>query len=161
MAVTVAQSDDAVRSVTVLGSTGSVGCNTLDLIARNIDAYAVEALTANTNATLLAEQAIRFRPKLAVIADESQYSNLKRKLSGTEIRVEAGREALVEAAQHPAEWVMAAIVGAAGLEPTLAATRRGVIVAPGQQGVSRLCRPHLHGGGSIERRDSASGRFRA
>lgn len=129
MAVTLPRSDDAVRTVTVLGSTGSVGCNTLDLIARNRDGYAIEALTANKNETLLADQARQFRPRLTVIADSSRYTALKKELSGTGLQVEAGREALIEAAQRPAEWVMAAIVGAAGLEPTLAAARRGAIVA--------------------------------
>ena len=129
MAVKSLNSDDGVRTVTVLGSTGSVGCNTLDLIARRPDEYSVEVLTANTNYALLAEQALRFEPGLAVIADKDKYSELKSELSGTGIQIEAGRDALVEAAARPAEWVMAAIVGAAGLEPTLAAARRGAIVA--------------------------------
>ena len=129
MAMTTPGADGAARTVTVLGSTGSVGRDTLDLIARSSGEYAVEALTANTNHALLAEQASRFRPGLAVIADKARYSDLKAELSGTGIRVEAGRDALVEAAGRPAEWVMAAIVGAAGLEPTLAAARRGAIVA--------------------------------
>ena len=129
MAMTTPDADGAARTVTVLGSTGSVGRNTLDLIARSSGEYVVEALTANTNCALLAEQASRFRPELAVIADKAGYSELKAELSGTGIRVEAGRDALVEAAGRPAEWVMAAIVGAAGLEPTLAAARRGAIVA--------------------------------
>ena len=129
MAMTTPGADGAARTITVLGSTGSVGRDTLDLIARSSGEYTVEALTANTNYVLLAEQASRFRPGLAVIADKARYSDLKTELSGTGIRVEAGRDALVEAAGRPAEWVMAAIVGAAGLEPTLAAARRGAIVA--------------------------------
>ena len=129
MAVTLPRAKNAVRTVTVLGSTGSVGCNTLDLISRNPDGYSLVALTANTNVALLAEQARQFRPTVTVIADQSKYSSLKKELSGTGLQVEAGREALIEAAQRPAEWVMAAIVGAAGLEPTLAAARRGAIVA--------------------------------
>jgi len=129
MAVKSLNANGGVRTVTVLGSTGSVGCNTLDLIARRPDEYSVETLTANTNCALLAEQALRFEPGLAVIADKDKYSELKRELSGTGIQIEAGRDALVEAAARPTEWVMAAIVGAAGLEPTLAAARRGAIVA--------------------------------
>lgn len=129
MAVTLPQVDGDVRTVTVLGSTGSVGCNTLDLIARNRDGYAIEALTANINVKLLAAQARQFRPGLTVIADESSYADLKDELAGTGLRIAAGREALIEAAGRPAEWVMAAIVGAAGLEPTLAAARRGSIIA--------------------------------
>ena len=101
----------------------------MELIARDPDAYVVEALTAGRNVSHLAEQARALRPKLAVIADPAGYEPLRDALSGTGIEVAAGAEAVVEAAQRPAGWVMAAIVGAAGLEPTLAATRRGAIVA--------------------------------
>ena len=130
MAVTVPrQRPDAMRrSVTILGSTGSVGCNTIDLISRQPDAFSVEALTGNRNVALLAEQARRLRPKIAVAAEPSAYRALKQELAGSGIEVAAGPEALVEAANRPAEWVMASIVGAAGLEPTLAAVRRGAIV---------------------------------
>jgi 1-deoxy-D-xylulose-5-phosphate reductoisomerase len=119
----------APRSVTILGSTGSVGCNTLDLIEREPEAFAVEALTANGSAQRLAEQAKRVRAKLAVVADESRYRELKDALSGTGIETAAGAQAVADAAARPADWVMAAIVGAAGLAPTLAAVRRGAIVA--------------------------------
>jgi 1-deoxy-D-xylulose-5-phosphate reductoisomerase len=122
-------SPDQPRHVTVLGSTGSVGRNTVELIARDPDAYVVEALTAGRNVAHLAEQARALRPKLAVIADPDGYGPLRDALSGTGIELAAGAEAVVEAAQQPAGWVMAAIVGAAGLEPTLAATRRGAVVA--------------------------------
>jgi 1-deoxy-D-xylulose-5-phosphate reductoisomerase len=117
------------RTVTVLGSTGSVGCNTIDLIERNPDRYAVEALTANSNVALLAEQARRLKPRLAVVADERGYAELKTSLAGTGVQVAAGADAVIEAAERPADWVMAAIVGAAGLRPTLAAVRRGAVVA--------------------------------
>ena len=117
------------RSVTILGSTGSVGRNTLDLIARRPEAFAVEALTANGSATRLAEQARRVGAKLAVVADETRYQDLKAALAGSGIEAAAGAPALIEAAARPADWVMAAIVGAAGLAPTLAAVRRGAIVA--------------------------------
>ena len=119
----------APRSVTILGSTGSVGCNTLDLIEREPEAFTVEALTANGSAQRLAEQAKRVRAKLAVVADESRYRELKDALSGTGIETAAGAQAVTDAAARPADWVMAAIVGAAGLAPTLAAVRRGAIVA--------------------------------
>ena len=119
----------APRSVTILGSTGSVGCNTIDLIQRHPDAFTVEALTANNSVALLAEQARALRPRLAVVADPKGYEDLKDALAGTPIECAAGPAAVVEAAARPAEWVMAAIVGAAGLEPTLAAVRRGAIVA--------------------------------
>ena len=129
MSVISATTDVDVRTVTVLGSTGSVGRNSLDLISRNRQHYDVEVLTANTNETLLAEQARRFRPVLTVIADKTKYLALKEKLAGTGLAVEAGRNALIEAAKRPTDWVMAAIVGAAGLEPTMASARRGAIVA--------------------------------
>ena len=116
------------RSVTVLGSTGSVGCNTVDLLERNPEQFAVEALVANRNVEKLAEQAWRLRPKLAAVADAKAYAALKDALAGSGIEVAAGSEAVVEAAARPAEWVMSAIVGAAGLQPTLAAVRRGAII---------------------------------
>ena len=119
----------APRRVTVLGSTGSVGCNTLDLIEEWPESFVVEALTAHRNVELLARQAKKLGPRLAVIGDPALYGELKEALAGTAVSVAAGREALIEAAQLSAEWVMAAIVGAAGLEPTLAALRRGAIVA--------------------------------
>jgi 1-deoxy-D-xylulose-5-phosphate reductoisomerase len=117
------------RRVTVLGSTGSVGCNTIDLIERNPGRYAVEALTANSKVGLLAEQARRLKARLAVVADERLYGDLKAALADSGVEAAAGPAAVIEAAERPAEWVMAAIVGAAGLRPTLAAVRRGVIVA--------------------------------
>jgi len=116
------------RSVTILGSTGSVGCNTIDLLLRQPDAFRVEALTANRNVELLVEQALALRPRLVAVADESRYAALKDALSGTGIEVASGAQALVEAAARPTDWVMASIVGAAGLEPTMAAVRRGAIV---------------------------------
>ena len=119
----------APRRVTILGSTGSVGCNTLDLIERQPEAFAVEALTANDSVGRLAEQARRVGAKLAVVADSSRYQDLKEALAGSGVEVAAGARAVAEAAGRPAEWVMAAIVGAAGLAPTLAAVRRGAIVA--------------------------------
>ncbi|MGF1641850.1 MAG: 1-deoxy-D-xylulose-5-phosphate reductoisomerase [Rhodospirillales bacterium] len=125
---TLPRSEGQRRSVTILGSTGSVGRNTVDLISRQPGAYAVEALTGNRNVALLAEQARRLRPNLAVVAEPDAYLPLKQALEGTGVEVAAGPQALVEAASYPADWVMAAIVGAAGLEPTLAAVRRGVIV---------------------------------
>ena len=120
---------DAPRRVTILGSTGSVGCSTVDLIARHPDRFAVEALTAHANVAMLAEQAVQLGAQRAVIADDGQYAALREALAGTGIAVAAGERAVVEAASLPADWVMAAIVGAAGLEPTLAAVQRGAIVA--------------------------------
>jgi 1-deoxy-D-xylulose-5-phosphate reductoisomerase len=116
------------RRLTVLGSTGSVGSNTVELIARNRDAYEVEALTAGRNVERLAAQAREIQPRFAVIADPAGYEPLKDALAGTGIGIAAGASAVIEA-ERPSDWVMAAIVGAAGLEPTLAAARRGAIVA--------------------------------
>ena len=120
--------DQAPKRVTVLGSTGSVGANTIDLIERNRNAYEVEALTANRNVTGLAAQAIKLDARMAVVADPDCYLELKSALSGTGIEAAAGPDALVDAAERPSDWVMAAIVGSAGLRPTLAAVRRGITV---------------------------------
>jgi 1-deoxy-D-xylulose-5-phosphate reductoisomerase len=128
MAVNIA-AGEAPRSVTILGSTGSVGRSTIDLIARYPDQFAVTALTARGNVAGLAEQAKLLRARHAVIADEGAYHALRDALAGTGITVAAGHRAVAEAAGMPADWVMSAIVGAAGLEPTLAAVRRGAIVA--------------------------------
>jgi 1-deoxy-D-xylulose-5-phosphate reductoisomerase len=116
------------KRVTILGATGSVGRNTVDLIARAPDSFAVEALTANRDAARLAEQAKALGAKFAAVADPSAYGDLKAALSGTGIEAAAGPDAVVEAAGRPSDWVMAAIVGAAGLAPTLAAIRQGKTV---------------------------------
>jgi hypothetical protein len=120
---------DRPRRVTILGSTGSIGQSTVDLLLRNRDAFTVEALTAHHNTALLAEQAKALDARFAAVADPADYPALKEALSGTGIEVACGRAALVEAAVRPADWMMAGIVGAAGLEPTLAAVRQGRIVA--------------------------------
>jgi 1-deoxy-D-xylulose-5-phosphate reductoisomerase len=122
------------RSVTVLGSTGSIGVNTLDVIAHarktyGPQAFALVALTAGGNVKLLIEQARAFRPKRAVIGDVGLYEELKAGLAGTGIEAAAGREAVIEAAAMPSDFVMVAIMGAAAIQPALAAIRRGVIVA--------------------------------
>src|SRR5215469_13979502 len=117
------------RRVTILGSTGSIGCNTAELLAAEPELYTVEALVAQRNADRLAEQAKALKAKLAVVAEEGQFRALKEALAGSGIEAAAGRDAVVEAARRPADWVMAAIVGAAGLAPTLEAVRRGAFVA--------------------------------
>ncbi len=117
------------RRISVLGATGSIGENTLDLIGRDPSSYAVVALTGGRNAARLAELAVQHQAELAVIADESCYAELRARLAGTGIETAAGTDALVEAASRPADWVMAAIVGAAGLKPTLAAVRQGTCTA--------------------------------
>ena len=118
-----------VRRVTILGSTGSVGQNTVDLLLRNQEAFEVEGLTANRNPAGLAEQARALRARFAAIANPVHYPALRDALAGTGIETACGAQAIVEAAVRPADWVMAAIVGAAGLAPTLAAIQRGAIVA--------------------------------
>ena len=117
------------RRISVLGATGSIGESTLDLIGRNPDAYEVVALTGGCNTRRLAELAILHKARLAVIADERCHADLKVALAGTPIETAAGEAALIEAASRPADWVMAAIVGAAGLKPTLAAVRQGTATA--------------------------------
>lgn len=118
----------APRSVTVLGCTGSIGASTIDLLRRDRNAYRVEALSAHRNVGDLAALAREFGARMAVIADPGLYGDLVEALAGTDIVPAAGPAALVEAADRPAEWVMASIVGAAGLEPTLAAVRRGAVI---------------------------------
>jgi len=120
---------DARRAITILGSTGSIGRNTVELIEARPDLYRTEALVANASADLLADQALRLRPRLAVLADEAALPRLRQLLAGSGIETAAGAQAVIEAARLPADWVMAAIVGAAGLAPTLEAVRRGVVVA--------------------------------
>ncbi|HVU19673.1 MAG TPA: hypothetical protein VHE09_03010, partial [Rhizomicrobium sp.] len=122
------------RRVSVLGSTGSIGVSTLSVIAHAREVYGpdvlpVEALTAQSNVDVLIEQARAIRPKLAVIGDEKLLRKLKDGLSGTGVEVAAGRAAVVEAAKRPSDTVMVAIVGAAAIEPALAAIERGVTVA--------------------------------
>jgi 1-deoxy-D-xylulose-5-phosphate reductoisomerase len=117
------------RTVTVLGATGSIGTSTIDLLKRERARYQVEALTANRNAALLAQLARELGARFAAIADPRAYRELKEMLAGSGIEIAAGEAALVEAAQRPAEWVMAAITGSTGLKPTLVAAERGATVA--------------------------------
>jgi 1-deoxy-D-xylulose-5-phosphate reductoisomerase len=118
-----------VRSITILGATGSVGASTVDLIKREPERYRVESISARRNATALGKIAREIGARHAVVADPSVYGELKDALSGSGVEAAAGEQALIEAAQRPADWVMAAISGAVGLKPTLAAIERGVTVA--------------------------------
>ncbi len=121
---------DGPRSISILGATGSVGVSTLDVLAHlGPAAFTVEVLTGASNIALLAEQAKATAAKLAVTADEARYGDLKEALSGTGIEVAAGRDALIEAASRPVDITMAAIVGIAGLAPTLAAIGHGGVIA--------------------------------
>ena len=117
------------RSVTLLGATGSIGSSTIDLLQREPGRYRVEAITANRNAQSLAKLARELGARFAAIGDPQSFAELKAELSGSGIEAGAGADALVEAAQRPADWVMAAITGAASLRPTLAAAERGATVA--------------------------------
>lgn len=116
------------RWVTILGSTGSVGGNTIDVVERYPNDYRVDALTAHSNVDKLIEQALRLKPRFVAIGDERHYAKLKDGLAGSGIAAGGGRSAVIEAAARPSDWVMSAIVGAAGLEPTLAAVRRGAMI---------------------------------
>lgn len=117
------------KTVTILGSTGSVGRSAVDLIFGHRDKFRVRALTANKNVKLLADQARNLHAEVAVIADKTLYSDLKKALEGTSTRAEAGYEAVVSAAGLQVDWVLAAIVGAAGIKSTLEAIRQGTTVA--------------------------------
>jgi 1-deoxy-D-xylulose-5-phosphate reductoisomerase len=128
-AATVASKQDGVRSVSLLGATGSIGSSTVDLLVAAPERYRVEAVAASRNAAALAAMARKIGARFAAIADPTLYGELKEALAGTGIAAAAGEGAVIEAANWPADWVMAAITGAAGLKPTLAALERGATVA--------------------------------
>jgi 1-deoxy-D-xylulose-5-phosphate reductoisomerase len=119
------------KSVTILGATGSVGTSTLDLIEREPDRFRVVALTANCDVAKLAAAAIRTNAEFAVVADEGCLPELREALAGTGIRAGGGSEAIAEAASSGADWTMGAIVGCAGLKPVMAAIEQGgtVVIA--------------------------------
>ncbi|GLK49557.1 1-deoxy-D-xylulose 5-phosphate reductoisomerase [Brevundimonas intermedia] len=146
------------RRVTVLGSTGSVGSSTLDLMeqaeASGTGGFEVEALTGGANIVKLAEQARRWKPKLAVTADPARLYDLRDALAGTGVAVAAGEAAIVEAATRPADWIMASIVGAAGLKSAWAAADTGAILALANKESLVCCGPAL-----IERVKRAGGRL--
>jgi 1-deoxy-D-xylulose-5-phosphate reductoisomerase len=118
-----------VRRITILGATGSIGASTIDLVKRAPERYRVVAVTARRNAAALARIAREVDAELAVVADPAAYEELRQALGGSATEAAAGEAALVEAAQRPADWVMAAISGAIGLKPTWAAIERGATVA--------------------------------
>ncbi|OYV34463.1 MAG: 1-deoxy-D-xylulose-5-phosphate reductoisomerase, partial [Acidocella sp. 20-61-6] len=118
-----------VKTLSVLGSTGSVGTQTLDIVAENPEAYQVRALIGGRNVMLLAEQAKQFRPEITVISEEGLLPALREALSGSGLACAAGRQAVIHAAALPVEWSMSAITGLAGLEPTLAAVQHGGTIA--------------------------------
>lgn len=116
------------RRVSVLGSTGSVGVSTLDLLDKAGAEVEVSALTAGKNVERLVEQALRWRPKLAVIEDETKYDELRARLAGSGVEAAAGSGAVADAAAGDAQWVMSAIVGFAGLAPTMSAAKAGAVI---------------------------------
>src|SRR5690348_15648309 len=118
-----------VRTVTVLGATGSIGDSTMDLLRGAPGRYRVEALTANSNVDALAKLAREFNARFAAVADPARLGALKEALAGSGIECGAGESAIIEAASRPADWLMAAVSGAAGLKPALAAVDRGTTIA--------------------------------
>ena len=117
------------RRVSVFGSTGSIGRNTIELLEARGDEFQVEALTAHSNIELLCEQAVRLRAKTAVIGDDALFSELKERLRDTGIVCAAGASGLLEAAAHPVDWTMVAIVGMDCLRPALEIVAQGGCVA--------------------------------
>ena len=117
------------RKVSVLGSTGSIGVSTLDLFERAGVEIEMVALVAGRNVERLADQALKWRPQVAVIEDEAGLPRLRERLAGSGIRTAAGSAAVTDAASADVQWGMSAIVGFAGLAPTLAAARAGAVVA--------------------------------
>ena len=116
-------------SITLLGATGSIGSSTLDLVRKNRSRFRVEAVTAQRSAAALAQLARDVGARLAVVGDHGCYGELKDALANSGIEAAAGEDAVIDAARRPAQWVMAAITGAAGLRPTMTALERGATVA--------------------------------
>lgn len=146
------------RKVSVLGSTGSVGTSTLDLMAAAEETgsgrFEVEVLTGGRNVALLAEQCLRWKPRLAVIENEAGRAELIDRLAGSGIEVAGGSDAIAEAASRPVDWVMAAIVGAAGLRSAWTAAGTGTTLALANKESLVCCGPAL-----IERVASAGGKI--
>ena len=117
------------KTVSILGSTGSIGCSTIDLLGQAADRYQVDALVGGRNVERLASQAVALRARHAVIAEDGMLDELRDRLAGTGVTAAAGMAAVTEAAARPVDWTMSAITGAVGLAPTLAAIRNGGAVA--------------------------------
>jgi 1-deoxy-D-xylulose-5-phosphate reductoisomerase len=128
--MTASNNSSSTKRIAILGSTGSIGTQALDVIAAHPDKFCAEILTAQTNHELLIKQALQFNPNCVVIGDESKYQKVKDALSNTEIKVFAGEKALQEVASFDTyDMMLAAIVGYAGLKPTLAAIEKGKPIA--------------------------------
>ncbi|MEI4195151.1 1-deoxy-D-xylulose-5-phosphate reductoisomerase [Roseovarius sp. E0-M6] len=117
------------KRITILGATGSIGQSTIDLIVRRPDLYEVDALTGGRNIALLAQDAVRLGARLAVTAHDDLLEDLRAALAGSGVEAAAGSRAIIEAGAREVDWVMSAIVGAAGLAPGLAAVERGATLA--------------------------------
>src|SRR3954468_24438089 len=126
---TLRKPDVAPRGVTILGATGSIGSSTIDLLKRQGGKFRVQAMTAHKNGAALARLARELGASFAAVADHQAYRELKSELSGSGIEAAAGSESVAEAARRPAEWVIGAITGTAGLAPSLAAIERGATLA--------------------------------
>ena len=130
------------KSIAIFGSTGSVGQQTVDLLKDNLDQYQIEVITANNNFELLAEQARQLKAKVAIIANENLYKQLQQELSSTKIKVAAGNQALLEYAAMPADISIMAIVGIAGLLPTIQTLQNAKIVGLANK-ESLVCAGHI------------------
>ncbi|MBN9886400.1 1-deoxy-D-xylulose-5-phosphate reductoisomerase [Salipiger abyssi] len=117
------------RRISIFGATGSIGQSTIDLIARDPDFYRIVALTGGRNVAQLADDARKLNAEIAVTAEVALLPELRERLAGSGVEAAAGEAALIEAAKRPADWVMSAIVGAAGLPPGLAALEQGATLA--------------------------------
>ncbi|HLW50622.1 MAG TPA: 1-deoxy-D-xylulose-5-phosphate reductoisomerase [Sphingobacteriaceae bacterium] len=118
------------KKLVILGATGSIGTQTLEVIESHSHRFEIYALTAQSNVKLLAQQALKFQPKVVVIGDESKYQELRSALEGSGVKVMAGASSLIEVVQYPGvDMVLTALVGAAGLEPTIAAIEAGKDIA--------------------------------
>jgi len=122
--------EDKKRHIAILGSTGSIGTQALEVIEQHHDVFELEVLTAHSNGDLLIEQALKFKPNAVVIADESQFQKVNDALFSADIKVYAGQEALAQVVEmEPIDMVLTALVGYAGLKPTLAAINAGKQIA--------------------------------
>ena len=137
----------APRRLSILGATGSIGLSTLDVVAAEPGRFTIEALTAGRNAAALAELAVRFSARIAVVADPAAYVELRERLVGTGIEAAAGPEAIAAAAARPTDIVLSAIVGFAGLAPSLAALGATRIVALSVAAAIGVLRDWFVGGG--------------
>jgi len=132
---------DNKKNIAILGSTGSVGTQTLEVIRGNTDLFNVFLLTANSNADLLITQALEFKPAYVIICDETKHQYVKEALADTPVKVLAGNEAVIDTVTHPdIHIVLTAMVGFAGLEPTIAAIKAGKDIALANKETLVACR---------------------